>query len=83
MAHVPIFDSEWGRAILFRGGAERILWAIVLLGEIINLNPDCTVGVQDFEPVRLGIKTKSKQTKKGCRGKLRVGVADIMNCQCL
>ena len=37
--------------------------AIVLLGEIIDPNSDCTVGVQDFEPVRLGIKTKYKQTK--------------------
>jgi len=31
-------DAEWSRAVLFRGSAERILWAAVLLGEIRNPN---------------------------------------------
>lgn len=53
MANVSILCSLWRRAVLFRGGAERILWEIVLLGEIRNPNSDCTAGVQDLEPVRL------------------------------
>ena len=36
MAHVSILCSTWGRAVLFGGCVERILWAIVLLGEIRN-----------------------------------------------
>ena len=37
MAHVSILCSTWGRAVSFLGSAERILWAIVLLGERANI----------------------------------------------
>ncbi len=36
MANVSVIDAEWGRAVLFRGASEWILWAVVLLGEIRN-----------------------------------------------
>jgi hypothetical protein len=38
MANVSVFCTLWRRAVLFGDCAEGILWAIVLLGEIIKLN---------------------------------------------